>query len=402
MAGRSTTKLTLRSIAGAEPRAAPYILSDAELPGFSLRVLPAGGKHYILRYRTGGQRRLFTIGRHGAPWTPESARKEAKRLLGLVASGQDPQAEKEQEKQYGARARAHTVRAVTAEFIEQYAKPRNRTWPETQRIFNAYVNPVWGERPIASITRADVDRLIEDIARRGAPVMANRTLAQLRKLFNWAVTKPRFELAASPVLRIAAPGHERSRSRYLSDEEIRSLWQACEQMGYPFGPFTQLLLLTLARREVVAAMRRPDIDRERWLWTIPAAIMKSGRPHVVPLSGLALGIIDWLPVIAGTEDVFPARRRQDSAPGERHVSGFSKAKARLDVLSGVTDWTFHDLRRTATTHMGELRVPRHIRKLLLDHAENDVTGIYDRYEYLDERREALERWAAKIEGLIRA
>lgn len=403
MPTRSGTKITLRTVNASEPAGEPYILSDSDLPGFGLRVLPAGGKHYILRYRSEGQRRLYTIGRHGAPWTPESARKEAVRLLGLIASGLDPQAEKERQKQEGTAARAHTVRSVADDFIEQYAKVRKRTWREDRRIFDKYVIPVWGDRPVKSITRADVDDLLQEMAKRGAAVMANRTLACIRKWFNWMLDKPRYDLQASPVVRIEAPGHEKNRTRFLSDDEIVALWKGCDELGYPFGPFTQLLMLTVSRREMVASMRRPDLNPDKKLWMIPAEVMKSGRPHVVPLSDLALEIINAVPAIEGTDFVFPAQRarvKSKGPAGNRHFSGFSKAKAKLDTLSGVTGWRFHDLRRTAVTHLGELRVPRHIRQLLLDHAENDATSIYDRFEYLPERREALDAWADKITRLL--
>jgi len=417
-------KLTAKSVENAKPPVAGQVeYFDAALPGFALRVTDKGRKSWVLFYRVqsgpekGRQRRL-TLGPYPLLSLAE-ARATAQDALLKIERGGDPAKEK-QEARSAPAPTVYTFAAVAEAFLEEYSKARKRSWFEDERNLRLHVTPLWGKHPVTSIIRADVDELIDGIAKRGTPIAANRTLAVVRKLFNWAVTKPRFGLETSPVVRITPPGAEVSRDRWLRDDEVRLFWLACEQIGYPFGRFAQLLLLTASRRDMVASIRWSDIDLEKRLWTVPGTFMKSGREHVVPLSRLATEIIQSVPVIAGIDFLFPAqRRRAGRAFGERHISGFSDIKERLDAtmlvlarkeaaergrdpetVKPIPDWRFHDLRRTATTHMGELRVPRHIRKLILDHVERDVTGIYDRYEYLDERRDALERWAAKIERLI--
>lgn len=416
-------KLTAKAVENAKvPASGQVEYFDEALPGFALRVTASGRKSWVLFYRvqTGperGKQRRLTLA-HYPLLSLADARAEAHSALQAIERGGDPAKEK-QAVRTAVPDKVYAFDAVADEYLEQYAKPKKRSWKDDEIRLRVHVRPTWGRRSVGSITRGDVDELIDGIAAKGTPIAANRTLAVVRKLFNWAVTKPRFKLDASPVVRIEAPGAETRRDRWLRDDEVCLFWRACDAVGYPFGPFAQILLLTAARREMVAAMRRTDVDAVKRLWTVPGSLMKSGREHVVPLSPLALSIIEAQPQIAGTDYLFPAQRvRSGNSRETRHISGFSAAKRQIDaamlvvarsdatvrgldpaVTGPIPDWTFHDLRRTATTHMGELRVPRHVRKLILDHVVRDVTGIYDRYEYLDERRDGLERWAAKVEQL---
>lgn len=426
-------KLTARTVENLKAPALGQVeYFDEALPGFALRITDRGRKSWVLFYRVkdgpekGKQRRL-TLGEYPL-LSLGDGRAAAQEALRGVARGGDPAKEKQEAKRGSQSAASYTVDEVAAVFLEEYAKPRKKSWTNDERLLRAYVSPVWGKRPITSITPADADALIDRIAKHGvpsdspkrkvtgAPVVANRVLSELKILFSWAAKKPRFQVSVSPVAQIQAPGRVNKRQRYLDDGEIRLFWLACEALGYPFGTWAQLVLLTCARRGMAAAMQWRDLDISGKIWRVPPELMKSGRELLIPLSGRALDIIENVPKLAGSEFVFPASRWiKTPDPSKRYIAGFAYAKRKLaaqmieiareeaadpEMSISIPHWTFHDLRRTATTHMGGLRVPRHIRKLILDHAEGDVTAIYDRHEYLDERREALELWAGKIERLI--
>jgi integrase len=243
-----------------------------------------------------------------------------------------------------------------------------------------------------------VIELIDRIVQRGAEVQANRTLARLRAFFNWAVAKDR--VAASPAAGILLPTKEQARERVLTDDEIRWLWQACDVIGWPFGPFAKLLLLTAQRRDEVAGMERAELDLAARLWTIPAARTKNGRLHAVHISDAAHEVLRSLPRIG--------ERLALTTDGEIPIAGFSNAKRRLDVAmakaagKSVPHWTFHDLRRTATTGMARLNVPPHVVDKVLNHTSGTIRGVaavYNRFEYRDQRREALEAWGRFVGAL---
>jgi integrase len=237
-----------------------------------------------------------------------------------------------------------------------------------------------------------LDRVVD----RGAPIMANRLLVHVKRLFKWAVG--RGLVAASPAAHVEAPSPKVERERVLADLELRAVWQGCDRLGWPFGPLVQLMLLTGQREGEVAAMRWSDLDLDAATWTLASAQTKAGRAHLVPLSVAAVGILRAQPDLGGF--VFPGRRTD----GARPVCGFSKAKVRLDKLCGVNGWVFHDLRRSAATVMAQLRIEPHVVEKILNHSGAGVAGpmgkIYQRYDYLDERRDALELWATTLMRII--
>jgi integrase len=386
-----TTKITKRIVDGAkaDPTRDTFIW-DSDIPGFGLKITRGGAKVYLLQYRMGGRgtpTRRYTIGRHGAPWTPEEARNEAVRLLGLVRDGVDPMAQK---RASATAPTMTTVADVIAEFLERHAS-KNRSVNEVRRSLQRDVVPAWGDRPITDITRRDIIALLDGIAGR-APVQANRVFSMLRKLFNWCVDRD--ILPTSPCVRVKPPGQETDRDRTLSDDELKRVWRAADLLGWPFGPATKLLILTAQRRDEIAMVRWNEINLEGALWTIPAEKSKNGQAHEVPLSPAALDILNSLPHMG--ELVF-------TTTGTTPISGFSKAKVRLDKLSEVTDWRLHDLRRTATTGMAKMGIAPHVVDRILNHTAGTIRGVaavYNRHAYLDERRVALDAWARRVDALV--
>jgi integrase len=375
---------------------------DTELRGFGLRVRPNGHKAYVVEYRPGAggrsvQKRRFTIGAHGSPWTPSAAREEAVSVLGQVADGKDPAAAK-----LSARHReGSTVTELVGVFVEKYAKVNQRSWQQTERALRHDVLPAIGSLPIGSVTRRDIVRILDTVVERG-PIMANRILAYSRKFFNWCVERGHVE--ANPCAGIRAPGAAKARERVLDDQELAKVWRAADAVGWPWGPVVKLLTLTAQRRSEVVEMRWSELDLDKATWALPGERTKNGRAHEVPLTATAVEILRGLPRMPGLF-VF-------STTGRTAVSAFTQAKRKLnravlDVSVKATPgevepmphWTFHDLRRTATTGMARLSIHPHVADAVLNHKTGSIQGvaaIYNRHAYLDERRRALETWEAHI------
>jgi integrase len=248
---------------------------------------------------------------------------------------------------------------------------------------------------VTRILKPDVLRLLDEMVANGAPSAAAHAFAAIRKFFNWSVERGYLEV--SPCLTVKTPARQKSRERVLSDDELALVWNGASRLGWPAGPIVHLLILTAQRRGEVAGMRWQDVDLDGRLWSIPAEMTKSNRAHSVPLTELAANIILTLPRIDPVW-VFPARGKLD-----RPYHGFNKAKRRLDELARVQQWTLHDLRRTTATGMAKRKVPPHVVERLLNHASGTfagVAGVYNRFGYLDEMREALCQWEGHLTQLI--
>lgn len=401
--------ITLRTIEAAKPSASGDVYTwDTGLRGFGLRVTPRGVKSYVLQYRVeGGPARRTTIGLHGSPWTTKAARREAERLLMLVRQGIDPVEEAREKKR---RDRALNFAAYCDQFVELYLQSHwVDSWPEAMRIVETVFKPRWGKKPLTALKRADMVKLMDDYADR--PGMRKHIHSILRKLLNWAVDRQDIEV--SPLTGMKAPKAVASRRRVLGHEEIVCLWQACEHVGWLWGPFVRLLILTMQRRQEVAEMDWSEIDLEARTWTLPAERAKNDEAHVVPLSPLALDQLRAMgPKRVGL--VF-------TATGKIPVSGFSRAKRMLDEhmlrimterlgrssaeLSPIVipEWRFHDIRRTGATNLQALGIPIEVTEAVLNHISGTragVAGIYNRYKYGPEKQKALEAWDQRLTVLL--
>ena len=398
--------ITKRSVDALRPGQS---IADTEIRGFIARCLPSRKVSYGLRYtpRNGGPRRWYPLGLHGNV-TPDQARTQAREAAGRVAKGLDPHADAKEEKRQRREAETHTFDALTAEFIKRYAKPKLRTWAETERIFVRYFSPHWGERGIRSITRLDVTERLDAIEEGSGPVMADHALAAIRKLFAWhAARDDRFN---SPIARGMArtKPSERARDRILSDAEIRALWKATEHkdVAKVFGPACRFILLSAQRPGECLRLRRRAIDAEG-VWSLSAAEYKGKHQHHVPLSDAARAIVEAMPE--------PIREGWDYSFSTTHgrvpFSGRSKAKRKLDaaMLAALREtdagaklppWVLHDLRRTARSLMSRAGVATDHAEQVLGHIVQGVRGIYDRHSYLNEKRSALLALAQLVERIV--
>jgi integrase len=309
-------------------------------------------------------------------------------VLAERAAGRDPQAERQASKR---RIASEQIEDLVTEFLARHAA-QNRTAGETARIFRREVLPRLGNRMLAEIGKRDVIALLDAVRGRGAPVMANRVLAAVRKFFNWCISRGLLDL--SPCAGVGLPTRERARHRVLSDEELRAVLRAAREIGHPFGSIVQMLALTGQRRDEVARLSWDQLDLEKAVWVMPPEHAKNGKPHIVHLSEPALRLIEGTPRLDSL--VF-------SSDGTTLFQGFSKAKSRLDRLSGVTDWTLHDLRRSAVSGMARLGVAPHVADKILNHQSGTISGVvavYQRHEFMDERKTALDTWGQFVSSLV--
>jgi integrase len=294
------------------------------------------------------------------------------------------------------------IERVVELFVERYAKPKTKDWRETAAMLNREVVGRWKGRRLSQITRADVHQMLDEIVDRGAPIAANRRFAAFRKMCKWAVARGIID--GSPCEGMSAPAAETKRERVLTDDELRLVWHACQHVGL-FGGVVRLLVLTGARRDEVAGMEWAELDLDACTWTLPAARAKNKREHVVPLSDAALDIIKGLPRVEGRRFLF-------STTGRTHVSGFSKAKVKLDAamraLRGdaaelVPAWVIHDIRRTVATNLQKLGVRLEVTEAVLNHVSGSragIVGVYQRHDFATEKRAALTAWARRLNEIV--
>jgi integrase len=288
---------------------------------------------------------------------------------------------------------ADTFAAVAEEWLQR-DQAHNRSAAEVRRVVERDVNPVWGERLVAAITRRDALELIDGVADRGAVTMARRLHSHLHRLFRWSVGRGIIEV--NPMADLPKPGSAVKRDRVLTDSELAAVWKAAEKTAWPFGPAIRLLVLTAARREEIGALRWSEIhDNEI---RIPSERSKTGEPRVVPLSSTAMKLISTLLRVG--EHVF-------SSNGNG-LGGWSKAKRAIDAAAAEINggpleaWRTHDLRRTAATGLQRLGVGLQVVESVLGHTAGSragVVGIYQRHRFESEKRTALEAWSREIERI---
>jgi integrase len=391
---------------------------DMILPGFVLRVAgptpttPDGRKVFALFYRFGGKQTRLTFEPRYPALSLAEARQKARVALDRLGAGHDP-AEDKRAAQAKARAPhaaaappGDTIELVFAEFVRRQLEPKGRAASyidDCRRTFRLHIQPPLATRTLSSIKRAEIIALIDTIADGRGQVLANRSLALVRGLFNFAIRRALVEV--NPATLVDRPGEETPRDRVLSADEISALWAITGDLAHPWSPYLRLLLLTGQRREEVARMRWADIDESDATWTLPADATKPGRAHVVPLPPVAMQILHECPR-AGAH-VFSTRRRRNG--DEAALSGFSKLKAGLDERlakaaeaagrAAPEPWRLHDLRRTCATELGRIGIARFTIARVLNHADRSITSVYDKYSYLPEKRHALNAWAQRIAAL---
>jgi integrase len=382
---------------------ADAVIQGAQVPrGFGVRVTARGAKSFVMDYRHKGRQRRYTIGRW-PDWSALLAVREGRSLRQRIDRGENPLDDRAQP------PATKTVDDVLDEFVARYIRNSERPLRrggEYERAFDRLVRPTIGKVAIYDLRRSHVAKMIDKIEDGSGPVMADRTRSYFRKALAWyAERDDQFNLNAAMV-RVAARASikERARTRVLTDDELRTIWFALNTAG-TFGALLKTLLLTGQRKDEVARMTRKEIGSDG-TWTIPAERYKTRRPNHVPLSEAALAVIEKQPKIGDSDYVF-------ASGSGTPFSAFGKRKAAFDKTVQVTrtkeagrevqpipNWRLHDLRRTAKTLMQRAGVRPDISERVLGHVISGVEGTYDRYAYVDEKRDALGRLAEMIERIV--
>ena len=378
--------LTARFVESVKPDATQVDYWDKSVTGLGLRVSPAGAKSWVLLYRMNGRLRRWTISRAGGPGLIlADAREQAGHALRGVQLGHDPALAKKE------RREADTFKELAERYIDEYAKPRKRSWRDDRRLLESEALPHWRHQPAREIRRRDVRELVEAVARRGAPIQANRVRALLHKVFAFAVAGEVVEI--NPVTDVPRPGVERQRDRVLNDDEIRQLWKKLDAQPTEMAATFRLRLMTAQRGGEVHNMRWQDLDLVGGWWTIPTEHSKNKLPHRVPLTKLALEILHALRAAADANPKATSIYVLQGARGKRQ-------RAEAAATFGLPDFKGHDLRRTAASRMASSGVPRLVIGKILNHVEPGVTAVYDRHSYDAEKRTALETWARKLTAIL--
>ncbi len=369
---------------------------DARTPGLCVRVTETGHVGYYVMSRDPTGRQKWAEVRDGnAPVTTLSAaRRLAPQGVANIKNGREafPRVEPEPE--------PNTFERVRERFIDEWAKPRNRSWAEQKWRLKS---TGWDKREIGTIRKRDVLEYLARIGKDSGGTSANRALSAVHKFFAWATEQD--IIGANPAAGVKKPAKEVSRDRVLSDAELVAFWKATGELAFPWGPYLRVLALTGQRRGEVAAMRWRDVrlDGDEPLWTLPREATKADRRHDVPLSDQVVAILRALPRFTGGDFVFT------TTDGSTHVKAYSDLKATIDSklanhMEGaeVEDWHLHDLRRSMASTCARLHVAPHVVSAILNHSPGrsfGVTAVYLRHDFADEKRSALKAWASYIERL---
>lgn len=408
-------RITKRSVEGIAlpPVGKRAHLWDDTLKGFGVMVTPNGVRSYVVQYRMGGREsttKTMTLGHHGSPLTADIARSAAADALEKVRCGVDPKAERElvrkRESQADLLHRELAFSAYSEQFLVRHADGRLKTAKDIRSVFRRDLIPFFGEQSLALIVRSDVTRCLDHVSKRSGSA-ANKAHKWLHKMFNSAVD--RGDITASPMLRMSKPHVERQRERFLSDQEIAAFWIACDTIGYPFGPMTQLLLLTGQRLREVAKMRWSEIDLPAAEWALPGTRTKNNVTNICPLNTLAVDLLSRIARDHREESPFIFTTNQLTP-----VSGFSKAKLSIDAHMAKElgsesyfeapelGWVMHDLRRTLATGCQALGIPIDHTEALINHTgkQSGLVGIYQVHTYKAEKAAAMKKWGDRVGQII--
>ncbi|CDX62385.1 putative DNA integration/recombination/inversion protein [Mesorhizobium plurifarium] len=413
----------LNSIPGQFKKAAAFINSlkppttrqeipDSTQAGLYLVMQPSGALSWAVRAKIGGKASKVTIGRYdekgsaddriGSLISPTQAlnvtqaRTVAERVRDDAKRGNDPRLQKIDKTGLAAWFDDFIKTARTTGFKGRAVKAS--TADEYERIIATNIKPHWNHvTDIRTLDYRDVEKLLDKLS----PGARRNAFAVLSAFFRW---KPVARAIGRNIIELAqAPTKPASRDRVLSHDEIKRVWRAAEKCGYPFGPMTQLLLLTGQRRDEIAELKWSEISDDLDAITLEASRTKNSRPHIVPIAPLAKTIISRLPRIVDADGELSEYVFTTTAATP--FSGFSNGKKALDKHCGepaLPDWHLHDLRRTCATELAKLGIKQEVTEAVLNHKTGKVSGvaaIYNRYDYQDEKREALEQWAIAVQAM---
>jgi len=410
-----TANLTDRKIASLKPGNELVEWWDEKTPGFGIRISLKGKKTWFVMYRFVGLRSRIKFGRYPEVCL-EEARKRARKALSDVSEGKDPAQHKKAEEVAKRRERleAKTFGQLAHQYLEEYAKGNKRSWREDERIINKILSPEFGTLKVKEITRAHVRAFL-----RGIGVMtrlkANRAHSCLRKILNWGIQEEVVDMEGNPASGISSPGgREKPKERSLTDDEIKAVWKELEEDSTAPKRALQLILLTGQRPGEVIGLPWEELNLNDALWTLQGTRVKNGLTNLVSLSSQAMR------VIARQREAVESQRQKREARGDaagssafvfpcRHIGktkpmtvyAIDQEAQRISIKLGIPGFAPHDLRRTCSTKLGEMLVPGHLIDRITNHKPTGITDrVYNKYDYLKEKREALNAWGARLARIV--
>lgn len=378
----SFTTKTIESIKPVQGQRIEYW--DNSTRNFGLRVTENGRKTWFLMYVFNHRKKRLSLGVFPDIGLSEARLRARKAQQRIDIDAIDPGEQRKQQRH------AETFGELTEQYLELHAKPMKKSWREDQRILGTYFLPRWRHYKASTISRRDVLGVLDEFVARGSSIQGNRALAVIRKMYNWGIQRDIVQM--NPCHLIPNPGREQKRERVLSDDEIRAIWKLLQKEPKQNAVYLKLLLLTAQRPGEVATMKWSEIDLNAGWWTLPDS--KNRHSHRVPLSRWAIRLLkDLIAEGECSEWVFKGRKR------DLPVGDYKKLLCRIKEGAGI-EFTRHDLRRTASSKMTSIGVPRFTVRKILNHTEKDVTAVYDRYSYDSEKQEALNVWAYKLAHIV--
>jgi integrase len=365
--------------------------------------MPSGERTFVLlaRFQHDGNPTRRALGTYPALGLA-GARDKARKWRELIGRGIDPAQEEERTRAAELRKQRVTFAAIAEDFIAEKLPTESKGYEVARDIRRVFI-PIWGKRPAADITALDVRTVIRAVKAEGKTYQAHNLLGYVRRLYNWAINQHVYGIETSPCDRLAAEsiiGNRPPRTRILNDAELRAGWQATDKLGYPYGPLFKLLMLTGARRSEVSGAVWSEFDLTKKLWSIPPERTKAEAAHIVPLSDDAMAVITSLPRFKAGDHLFSA------SYGVKSAHSHDKAKRRLDaemakLIGDFPDFIIHDIRRTVRTQLSAIpNVSDLVRELVIGHTKPGLHKVYDQFAYLDEKRFALDSWAARLRSIV--
>jgi integrase len=399
---RNLTDRTLKSLKPAKP-GQHYDVWDLRFPGFGVRASDTGRLTFVLMARYPGSKNPTrrALGHYPA-LSLAAAKSKAGTWVDLVERGVDPAIEAERQKLANIRQQENSFAAVAEDFIADKLSGERKGHEVARDIRRVFI-AAWGKRPITDIAPIEVRNLIKGFKDAGKPAQARNLLGYIKRLFGWAIDQHCYGLESSPCDRLKASaivGKKDPRTRVLTDAELRTAWHAALRIGYPYGSIIQMLALTGQRRSEVAEASWSEIDLKKKLWTIAPERTKSGAFQAVPLSADVVKLLQSLPRYNDGDFVFSLKF------GRKPVNAFNRAKRIFDKALKVElgtkpkHFVLHDLRRTVRTGLSALPVSDLVRELTIGHSKPGLHKVYDQHAYLDEKRECLDLWAAKLRDIV--
>jgi integrase len=397
-----------------------YDLMDSLIPQFGIRVTDKGHKSFFLLARFPDSPNGYPTRRTINKATLGAARAKAKEWLDWIGDGFDPAEREAEAKRAEQRKRANSFAAVCEDFIKEKLPTERKGKEIEQDLRRVFMGPL-GSLPITEIVPEQVVRIVKAKKAEGAPAQARNLLGTVKRMFSWAVEQHAYfdsKTTLSPLAGLrptAIVGEKLHRDRVLDDDEIFALWRAVRREGYPWGPAYQLLLLTALRLNEVVDASWPEFDLRGGVWVIPAQRMKGkdsrARAHAVPITPQISGILERLPrfpdgrflfsTLFGKSPIWMGHRVKQRLDARMLRTLRALARRREDTKpKELRPWVNHDIRRTVRTRLSRLKISEEAREAVLAHARPGIKGVYDVYEYFDEKREALELWAARLRDIV--